>query len=1162
MSHLLNRRRGHDSEDDDDESVISGITTDFDDDEEDFSDDYDQDSQEEEEESDYDSDEKPGEEADKDSDDEIVLELKEKVIQDTTTKSDSIEHVNNETDQPPVIEVSTTTEIDYEELQQQEKEKTVHELREYRRKLAEDPSFVPYVGLFWGHDDRYREDSLAETRESAPQFSNASASVKKPSYDRNLDPLMHKKWDHSGYEELLRLDEQDERRKRELLESGQSPINERPNRSRYNNNGYNGGGGRGRGSGRGGRGGYFQQHQQNRHGNFQKRSNNEEWPHVSTSNTNTIENVGNTVDQLSSDIVDKPKMDAWGSIDRVEEIEPIVKSENNEVIAADGWGATPTAKSSEGWGASSSTSKPKTQEEATLTTTNFNTGWGNSPNKNQENSSNNGWGSLTESNTTDGWKTQSTVESNIKESERSTTSISKGKKPKAINEPEILTNYDDTWSAPPATTESKIDWGVSTSMSKSSSTDGWGKQPTSKDVDNNNWKTDDFSSINVNQANTDIDNSTILPIKQEEINTIPEKDACNASVTDVPSAFSAATNNGWGKQEETSMESSWSTNESKDWKKPHTKIASKWDTTTNSDDSRKDSGGWNKHTPQKEKDIPSEEKASSSWANVKPDVEVYTTPSDFSKIVYTKTHDRFDSPRRNNYQQQEDDLKSKSPVAVKQNWDQKATTVEHQPSDNWATSSSDANVAEWTSVENVATNSNVQDGWAAAPITQPKSEDISKGKFTFFFNIIICAKTLNNPIVENNWEKKSVSEQFKDHVEDTSSWNAPAETSTKPKSSNWNESTAFDQTNSSSPSSVRGGWSNSRSNNSTNWNADREWNNKIRNEQQPQHKTSRGYFSTKVGTDVPESNTDETRTPETSAWGNFQSTGDDDSDVEIILEAEEEPEWLKDEQVLGMTSPGELDQPNQPSSQAYSPRMVKPYLQHDSGQSSPRPEYSRKSNGRSSKPRRNFDENWRQREEPEAFRPMFYPPPHHHPHPPQINGNITYVPMIPNGNGNPMYAMPFPMGSPSAAGGSASPPHGMENSSNTTSPSHLPHKFYTPSSPNVQLPPGYEANGMVYYGMDPSAMYPQPFYYYAPPQPMMSNNEAYNDEQQHHQRHVVRQPSLSSHHVHDEEGWGPTPENVETEEQWATKSPPNDFQNRKQPVNHNSYYFYSQQNHY
>lgn len=31
---------------------------------------------------------------------------------------------------------------------------------EYRKKLAEDPRFVPHLGEFWGHDDRYRGAGL------------------------------------------------------------------------------------------------------------------------------------------------------------------------------------------------------------------------------------------------------------------------------------------------------------------------------------------------------------------------------------------------------------------------------------------------------------------------------------------------------------------------------------------------------------------------------------------------------------------------------------------------------------------------------------------------------------------------------------------------------------------------------------------------------------------------------------------------------------------------------------------------------------------------------------------------------------------------------------------------------------------------------------------
>ncbi|OZJ03085.1 hypothetical protein BZG36_03903 [Bifiguratus adelaidae] len=39
-------------------------------------------------------------------------------------------------------------------------EKRAAERREYRRKLVEDPSFVPHLGEFWGHDDRFRSAGL------------------------------------------------------------------------------------------------------------------------------------------------------------------------------------------------------------------------------------------------------------------------------------------------------------------------------------------------------------------------------------------------------------------------------------------------------------------------------------------------------------------------------------------------------------------------------------------------------------------------------------------------------------------------------------------------------------------------------------------------------------------------------------------------------------------------------------------------------------------------------------------------------------------------------------------------------------------------------------------------------------------------------------------
>jgi hypothetical protein len=42
---------------------------------------------------------------------------------------------------------------------------------EYRRQLAEDPSFVPHIGSFWGHDDRFMPDGLRNRpRGSRGQF--------------------------------------------------------------------------------------------------------------------------------------------------------------------------------------------------------------------------------------------------------------------------------------------------------------------------------------------------------------------------------------------------------------------------------------------------------------------------------------------------------------------------------------------------------------------------------------------------------------------------------------------------------------------------------------------------------------------------------------------------------------------------------------------------------------------------------------------------------------------------------------------------------------------------------------------------------------------------------------------------------------------------------
>jgi hypothetical protein len=476
--------------------------------------------------------------------------------------------------------------------------------------------------------------------------------------------------------------------------------------------------------------------------------------------------------------------------------------------------------------------------------------------------------------------------------------------------------------------------------------------------------------------------------------------------------------------------------------------------------------------------------------------------------------------------------------------------------------------------------------WNAASSTVTAPEKTSD------WNTPTTASTTKTTTI-HSWIDSNVGSS-QDTTKDTrSNWNAPSE------SSGWDESARKE--------SAIGGWSNSRSNNSSNWNSDREANNRLKPNEQPPARKSRGYLSQKMESSIPTSPSPPTiavdhqqeNVTETSssAWERFHQQGDSDSDVEIILEAEEEPEWLKREQVLGMTAPNDgavqlqvahvpvTAQSQSPiTSNENSPRSKQVQRQYDS--SSPRPESSRKYNSSKNarKPRRNFDDNWRQRDDHHQHEEqqlqynnnepaMYYPRP--------MNGtNITYVPMIPNANGNPMYAVSFPMGT-SPTGQSISSHHDDNNRSSS------PQQFY-PSPPTIgpngaiQLPPGYEANGMVYYGMDPSAMYPpQPFYYYAaplpmgtgpnvsgpmpppPPPPPRSQQMIYHPlptEDFLHQK--AHRPSSQQHVLLEEEdGWGPSPSIQDGEGEWSNNkksSPLMDKSNSKYSRSNTSspYYFY------
>ncbi|KAI8986505.1 hypothetical protein BDB01DRAFT_785853 [Pilobolus umbonatus] len=128
-------------------------------------------------------------------------------------------------------------------------------------------------------------------------------------------------------------------------------------------------------------------------------------------------------------------------------------------------------------------------------------------------------------------------------------------------------------------------------------------------------------------------------------------------------------------------------------------------------------------------------------------------------------------------------------------------------------------------------------------------------------------------------------------------------------------------------------------------------------------------------------------------------------------------------------------------------------------------------------------------------------------------------PYMPNGN------TPYPMSPNHDPSGS---PH-IDYSGNT-SPSH---NYYAPNMNNYQNSPGYEANGMVYYGIDPSAMYPpQPYYYYPPPMPVMGGPSM-----------MPYEPTEGNDYA---EGWGSPPDITETEVEW-----------RQDSVNNMNYYYYS-----
>ncbi|OBZ85843.1 hypothetical protein A0J61_06101 [Choanephora cucurbitarum] len=1042
MSRLLRSRRGHISEGEEDDygSDSYSITTNSfsdSDSERDYtdgsSDEEYTDSEEETvtEEEDETEEEEDDSDAEEDQSQPVTSSQQQALVSNTTEDVEPNFQQSSHTKDPNIVKEE---EIDYQS-HYDDKEKRIQEHREYRRKLVEDPSFVPYVGSFWGHDDRYREDLLTETRaeSSQPYFSNNHASNGHTAggsrnHDGNrhdIDPLMYKKWDHSGYEELLRMDEEDERRKRSLIEAGKTEelANFRPYRPRYHNNHnqhYSRGPRNYKGHGSG----------DQRSPHRQQRTQHEEWPELSHNSQEKLNETA-TVNKEQRDEWSQPPKDdhGWGNA-LVTGIEEIKLEEN-------GW-----KEESKGW-----------KEEST------------------------GWGDT------------------------------------ATNE------NNDGWSKPSPSSPDKHGW------------DSTDKTIVSNDnqPDQNNW------SASENQAVTD-------DLKDHT-----------------------------------------------DWS--NTKFSER-----NSD----------RHSPSDKQrkvqpNIPNEEKASSSWTlNAVPEIEVPTTPSKWTTRSDRgrgrfNNNDNYQNRPRRDHRNTEDSWrpkKAEQEEQITQEW--KADNLDPSPVTNSPAISS----VRWDKPDTTTTTA--ENGWGESVATTDDNKGATATNGWEASSTVENGTGWNSDMPESNNTNNNSTTQAADPVKEPSAvWNQSKETELQPNAvevdtKGWGPAPVLESQNkvdsdiswathtnnnltdnlqNISSEGTAAGWGDldvSKLSEDANvgWKTDtndEKFNNWDTHKESVHHppRKGRGYLSQKMDAVAPTTATatpsnvseedqfssqqqlSQEATPVMSAWGNFHNGGDEDSDVEIILEAEEEPEWLKQEQVLGMTAPGDMDASASSPYISSSPSMDDSPSKHASRQHyysqaeySPRfdsrkPRY----NTNSSRPRRQFDESWRRRKDdsphqgpPLPQQPQQQPVPTYYPTPQHMNGaNITYVPMIPNTNYLHM-------------GGNVQPNDSSVNGSN---------KFYAP------LPPGFEANGMVYYGVDPN-LYPpvQPFYYYMPinnNNGVMGSSVAYEEPRS--------PPTQRLQEEDDDEGWGPSPDIGDADTQWKShnnrhqQNPPNHTVN----YNPSPYYYYPQQ---
>ncbi|CAM0142786.1 hypothetical protein VKS41_002651 [Umbelopsis sp. WA50703] len=179
------------------------------------------------------------------------------------TKWDQSEAADNWNDQPTKLERSSDKQPSNDGESSPSNvasQRRMNARREYRKKLEEDPSFVPHLGEFWSHDDRFRDEEMKNTNDRGRGRGGFRgrgrgrggadvAGRSSPAFSAAIDTRT--KWNHDGYESLLRIEERDEQRRRDRLERMDRQTEEGQGRS--SDSGFSQQRGRGRGF-RGGRG--------------------------------------------------------------------------------------------------------------------------------------------------------------------------------------------------------------------------------------------------------------------------------------------------------------------------------------------------------------------------------------------------------------------------------------------------------------------------------------------------------------------------------------------------------------------------------------------------------------------------------------------------------------------------------------------------------------------------------------------------------------------------------------------------------------------------------------------------------------------------------------------------------------------------------------------